>query len=75
MVLTRGGDSGDNKSFYFCPHCDSIVYYTLQKNPDIVAIPVGAFADPNFPEPQVSYYESRRHSWVHLPAGTDRFED
>jgi hypothetical protein len=32
-----------------------------------VAIPVGALAEPNFPEPTVSVWESRRHAWVTLP--------
>jgi hypothetical protein len=35
---------------------------------------VGAFADPNFPAPQVSVYDSRRHSWVQLPPGTKTYE-
>jgi hypothetical protein len=74
-VFTRTGDSGDEISFRFCPRCGSTVYYTLAKFPDIVAIPVGAFADPNFPEPQVSFYESRRHAWVQLPVRTERFKD
>lgn len=74
-VFTRVGDSGNDKSFHFCPDCGSAVYYTFQKHPDIVVIPVGAFGDPDFPEPQVSYYESRRHHWVDLPAGVERFDD
>ena len=35
---------------------------------DVVAIPVGAFADPTFPAPVRSVYESRRHEWVAVPA-------
>jgi len=30
-------------------------------------IPVGAFADPGFPAPAVSVYESRLHRWVLPP--------
>jgi hypothetical protein len=33
-----------------------------------VGIPVGAFADPGFPTPQVSIYEEHRHPWVGLSA-------
>lgn len=29
----------------------------------MVTIPVGAFADPDFPEPTVSVYGERRHKW------------
>jgi hypothetical protein len=35
---------------------------------------VGAFADPQFPAPQVSVYDCRRHSWVQLPPGVTAFE-
>jgi len=34
-------------------------------------VPVGAFADPQFPAPSVSYYEERLHSWLCVPAGAD----
>jgi hypothetical protein len=30
----------------------------------MIAVPVGAFADPTFPPPQVSVYGVRRHAWV-----------
>jgi hypothetical protein len=33
-----------------------------------VAIPVGAFADPQFPGPTLSVYEERMHSWVSMPS-------
>jgi hypothetical protein len=32
--------------------------------PDILAVAIGAFADPGFPAPGVSVYERRQHSWV-----------
>ena len=34
--------------------------------PGLVAVPVGAFADPAFPPPTVSGYEERRHRWVEV---------
>lgn len=37
-------------------------------------VAVGAFADPSFPAPRVSIYDSRRHPWVHLPPGTKAFD-
>ena len=36
---------------------------------DHVAVAVGAFADPSFPEPTVSVYEERHHPWVALLDG------
>lgn len=63
----RVGDEGGVARFHFCPDCGATVYYMLDVQPEVVAIPVGAFADPLFPAPQVSVYEVRRHGWVGLP--------
>jgi hypothetical protein len=35
--------------------------------PDVVAVAVGAFADPTFPPPTVAVYEARRHPWAVMP--------
>ena len=43
------------------------VYYVLESAPDVIAVPVGAFADPAFPEPHVSVWERRKHGWVLPP--------
>lgn len=64
---TRAGDSGNRITFHFCPRCGSTVYYELDHDPDEVGVPVGAFADPEFPPPTLSFYESRRHPWVRMP--------
>jgi hypothetical protein len=32
--------------------------------PGFIAVPIGAFAEPGFPPPIVSIYESRRHPWL-----------
>ena len=64
----RVGDEGSKVKFHFCPRCGSTVYYEPEGLEEFVAIPVGAFADPDFPPPSVSVYESRKHSWVVPPA-------
>src|SRR5262245_62605902 len=63
----RQGDSGNPLTFRFCPACGSTVYWTLSALPELIAVAVGAFADPGFPAPRVSVYEGRRHPWVRLP--------
>ena len=68
----RNGDEGGQATFHFCPRCGATVYYELDAYPDDVAVPVGAFADPGFPPPVVSLYETRMHHWVGLPAGIER---
>jgi hypothetical protein len=70
----RISDEGEPRTFNFCPECGGTVYYVLGSAPDVVAVPVGAFADPGFPEPGRSVWESRKHAWVTLPSGTERSE-
>lgn len=70
----RVGDHGARFLFRFCPVCGTSVFHTEDGNNGTVSIAVGAFADPNFPAPQVSVYDSRRHPWVQLPPGTKTFE-
>src|SRR5512143_3859814 len=60
----RVGDEGSHARFRFCPNCGSTVYYTVEELPGVVVIPVGAFAEPTFPEPTFSVYEERMHRWV-----------
>ena len=66
-VYTRAGDEGHLADFHFCPSCGSTVYYTFRDDPDVIAIPTGAFADPQFGTPQICVYENRKHPWVKLP--------
>ncbi|AND68079.1 hypothetical protein ATSB10_06250 [Dyella thiooxydans] len=69
----RTGDEGTTCIFHFCPVCGDTVYYEPQAMPAFVIIPVGAFADPHFPPPTVSVYESRMHSWVVPPEAAEHF--
>jgi hypothetical protein len=67
----RISDAGDERTFYFCPDCGATVFYTLATAPDAVAVPIGAFADPTFPPPNFSVWESRRHRWVAIPEAVE----
>jgi hypothetical protein len=71
---TRAGDQGARFIFRFCPVCGTTLFHTEEGVTGSVSVAVGAFADPAFPAPQVSVYDSRRHPWVQLPPGTVRFE-
>ena len=66
-VYQRQGDAGGVIDFKFCPACGATVCYQLDSAPEMIAIPVGAFADANFPKPDFSVYEERMHPWVTLP--------
>lgn len=70
-VYRRLSDSGEERAFSFCPECGSTVYYTSADSPDLVAVAIGAFADPSFPPPTVSVHEARKHPWVIVPAAIE----
>ncbi|MBS0408638.1 MAG: GFA family protein [Proteobacteria bacterium] len=61
---TRVGDIGGRATFRFCPRCGSTVAYVVDAMPGVIAVPLGAFADPAFPPPRFSVYEARQHAWV-----------
>ncbi|HST25271.1 MAG TPA: GFA family protein [Gaiellaceae bacterium] len=63
---TRISDEGEPRTMSFCPECGSTVFYRLT-GIDAIAVPIGGFADPTFPQPRISIYESRRHPWLGLP--------
>jgi hypothetical protein len=65
----RDGDEGSHITYHFCPNCGSTVYYELDVEPDLIAIPVGAFAEPTFQSPTYSFHELRKHEWVVVPEG------
>ena len=72
--FSRISDEADRKEhvFHFCPDCGSQVFYTEPTEPELIVISVGSFADPTFPPPTESGYDSRRHHWVELPDSIQR---
>jgi hypothetical protein len=72
----RVSDEADRKehAFHFCPECGSQVFYTEPTEQELIVVSVGAFADPTFPPPTESGYESRRHPWVGLPDEMQRYD-
>ncbi|MGO4129712.1 GFA family protein [Inquilinus sp. YAF38] len=60
----RPSDSGFPVSFRFCPTCGSTVVWEPRRKPDVVAVAVGAFADPGFPAPTQAIFAEHRHPWV-----------
>jgi hypothetical protein len=72
--FARISDEADGKKhvFHFCPECGSQVFYTEPTEPDLIVVSVGSFADPSFPPPTESGYNSRRHRWVELSDSIQR---
>ena len=63
----RVGDEGTSAVFAFCPVCGATVHYRFAGRDDIVVIPVGASAEPDFPVLSISIYKVRKHAWVAMP--------
>ncbi|HEY0189854.1 MAG TPA: hypothetical protein VGC42_01950 [Kofleriaceae bacterium] len=42
--------------------------FEIDTMPGVLAVPVGAFADPTFPPPRIVVYTARRHPWAVMPA-------
>ena len=62
----QAGGSGSVAMFRFCETCGATVAFVNAAMPDTIAVPIGAFADPNFPPPTFSVYENRKHAWLSL---------
>lgn len=73
-AYVRIADSGNRITFHFCPACGATVFYAPDQEPELIAIPVGAFADPGFPPPTVSVYEARMHPWTGLPPDVEHID-
>jgi len=73
---TRAGDSGQRATFRSCPQCASTLVYTTEAEPELIAVPIGAFADPHaFGEPLYSVYEGRKVAWVEITShGTEHYD-
>lgn len=72
VEYVRISDEGEERTFCFCPRCGSTVFWTAEGRRELIAVAVGAFADPSFPHPTVSAYgATRRHPWLSPPAGIE----
>ena len=61
----RFGDDGGNwVREYFCGRCGVRVFYRIELRPGMVSIPVGAFADPDFPSPTIEVYGERAQAGI-----------
>jgi hypothetical protein len=58
IEYVRISDAGEERTFRFCPDCGATVFWTTTTEgwTDTIAVPIGAFADPSFPQPTVSVY-------------------
>jgi hypothetical protein len=62
--FTRIADSGKAVAFNFCPECGGTLFWEAELRPGLVAVAVGAFADPSFEAPRNSVWDRWRHPWL-----------
>jgi hypothetical protein len=51
------------------------VFWEPRRKADIIAVAVGAYADPTFPAPSQAFYEEHRHPWVAMTQAIGRAVD
>jgi hypothetical protein len=69
----RSGTSGGQLRNYFCPTCGSTVYWQAEKLPGMIAVAVGALAEPAHRAPDRSVFERSKHHWVAIDAAAAHF--
>ena len=70
---TRDAASGGKVHSYFCPDCGSTVHWQAERLPSLIAVAVGALADPDLPAPARSIFERSKHAWVEIGGMVERF--
>ena len=63
-TASRTSEEGFWARFSYCPACGVNVWYEIERRPGVISIPVGAFADPDFPAPTIEVYGERRAAWL-----------
>ena len=71
--FVRPTESGNQFFTHFCPACGTSLYWSSGKNPGLVGVAVGAFADPSFPAPVRSVWEQSMHPWVRVEVALQHF--
>jgi len=70
----RPTDEGRHFTRHFCVACGSNIAFHAEKNPGLIGIAAGAFADPGLMPPRLSVWEAARHPWVTVPDGAARYQ-
>src|ERR1700722_7646766 len=72
--FTHAAANGGNIHNYFCPQCGSTVYWKLSNLPALIAVAVGAMAEPKYPAPVISVFEQSKHDWVQIDGAVEHFQ-
>jgi hypothetical protein len=66
-TFRRRADSGNFLVFHFCPTCGANVFWESERQPELVSVAVGCFADPHFPAPVRTVWTESKHDWLAFP--------
>jgi hypothetical protein len=72
--FVRTADSGGKVRNHFCPNCGSTVYWRADRLPSMIAVAVGALADPVSPSPAKSIFEQSKRNWVQIAGAIEHFD-
>lgn len=67
-------DSGNEKTYAFCPTCGTPVYLSSVAMPDFIAVSATSLDDPSQFNPQVVTYVASGHQWDTLDPSLPKFE-
>lgn len=73
-MYTRKTAKGGEFRTHFCPECGATVHMDGDTYKGMTGIPVGAFANPDFPPPARSVWEQAMHQWVRLDCTADHYQ-
>jgi hypothetical protein len=74
-VYSHISDSGNSADFHFCPVCGGTLWYNALPDRTLYAVPVGTFADKDFPAPQYTVWVDRKHDWVSISEEVTEYRD
>jgi hypothetical protein len=74
-TFLRHSVSGFPVTFHFCSDCGSNVFWEPTRLRDLIGVAMGAFADPNFAQPEQAVFTKHKHAWVELPTSVILFEE
>lgn len=57
---------------HFCPDCGATMMWSTPGLKGLIGCAGGAFLDPPFPEPTVSYAHDQKNNWMLVPAEWQR---
>jgi hypothetical protein len=67
--IERDCQEGCKATLFFCPTCESTVYWEIDRGPEALGVAAGALFYPNFlPRSTVSVWERSKPHWINLPA-------